>query len=353
MNKEHVKEIYDSLKFHYYDIVYAIVPFIMYASYKAISSYKLYKTIKPDSNKKVLDAPVIESLIDKIEYKENTLKDYVNNFIHVVTENFDDSNLTLLKNNLQTLRIIPASFLSKTTIQGYESFHNVILFKEEENLNAIYHELFHLSSSLSLGDKSYSGFYEYSKSDSFEIGYGLNEGYTQLLTTRYFKDVPKAYVFEMNIAYLLEKLTGTDNLANMYFNANLKSLITFLTKYASYEEVMLFITSLDFIVECETNKKTKRIISRKKVLESISYVIDFLVKVFAVELNEYLSNEDVNNEFIANKINDFCTYIPFDVNVKGITYRIYDPVKISDMIVSHLKNKNCKLVISEDSSRTN
>ena len=349
MNKYDAINAYESLKLSYSSIAYAIVPFIMYASLRAISSYKLYTSLKPNSNKKVLSRPVIEKLIDEIEYKEDKLKEYVDNFINVIVNNFDDKDLTNFKNNIQTVQIEKVKFESKSIIEEYSTFQNTIFYLDEDMLNAIYHELFHLASSVINGSNAYSGFSMYSPKEKVDIGMGLNEGFTQLLTTRFFKDIPKAYMFEMNIALLLEYIVGDKNMASMYLNADLNSLIDYLSKYAKREEIIYFLTCLDFILECETSRKTN-LFPKGKILDSMTYVIDFLIRVFAFKISDEFNKKEIDKEALAKYISSFCSYIPFEVKVKGKVYEVYNAEKVSNMILNNLKISGCKVVISNGES---
>ena len=65
-----------------------------------------------------------------------------------------------------------------------------------------------------------------------EIGRGLNEGYTELLSERYF-NVSATYWFERVFAIQLEKIVGEDFLKENYFNHNLQAIRDKLAEYSS------------------------------------------------------------------------------------------------------------------------
>ena len=78
----------------------------------------------------------------------------------------------------------------------------------------------------------------YSGLSEQNIGIGLNEGYTELLAKRYFdKSNNNGYIFETQIAKLLELIIGQEKMESYYFNANLYGLIEELRKYNNFYSI--------------------------------------------------------------------------------------------------------------------
>jgi hypothetical protein len=121
-----------------------------------------------------------------------------------------------------------------------------------------------MSSTRKVGKLYYCGFAIYDKDKAY--GVGLNEGYTQLMTERYFENdrtlnflrknygvrntknvVGNSYSLQTLIAYKVEQIIGKDKMENLYLNANPYGLRDELMKYASKEEINNFIINLDFL----------------------------------------------------------------------------------------------------------
>ena len=89
------------------------------------------------------------------------------------------------------------------------------------------------------------------------FGDGINEGYTEILTHRYFgknHKLPKAYLLEVRIVEALEKIVGETKLMSCYFKANLKGLVDELEQYTSREEVYKFINYTDVLMYYSRDK---------------------------------------------------------------------------------------------------
>ena len=85
------------------------------------------------------------------------------------------------------------------------------------------------------------------KQDKFKFGYGLNEGYTELLARRYFKSKPnKVYDSQVKVASLIESLfSNPREMEELYLNHDLKGLIKKLCEYMSEEEAISLINNID------------------------------------------------------------------------------------------------------------
>lgn len=107
--------------------------------------------------------------------------------------------------------------------------------------------------------------------NDFKIGEGINQGYTSLLTERYFgngENISNFHQYEKSVAEKLEIIIGQEKMENLYFTANLYGLIGELAKYEREEEILNFIQKVDFINEYLNSKKLisafkKEIIERR------------------------------------------------------------------------------------------
>ena len=108
-------------------------------------------------------------------FNKEKYKEMVSNFEKVLKENFPKELLSTFYNNINDASINKKSIFLLDRYAGlYHSDNNIDLVLDR----AIYHELFHLASSNGISQNV--GFL------TDDVGRGLNEGYTQLMTERYF-----------------------------------------------------------------------------------------------------------------------------------------------------------------------
>ena len=77
----------------------------------------------------------------------------------------------------------------------------------------------------------------------------MTEGYTQLLTDRYFPSdkIGEVYSIDASFAGLLELIIGEEDMSRFYFNSNLKGLIDKLSKYNDVDNIMKFLYWTDYV----------------------------------------------------------------------------------------------------------
>ena len=183
-----------------------------------------------------------------------------------------------------------------------------------------FHEFFHLSTSFysSTLHSFFSGFHF--RDNDFDLGVGINEGYTQLLTERYFKNgVEKTYLYEVEQAKLLEKIIGKDIMEEAYFKSSLNRLIFELEKYNTRENVIKYIENIDFIKNYYSyfgeNKKEENEKSLKtKIIKGYDFLYECLktkLKLLKQNLSdeefkkiiyELKKDKDWPEEYITNKL---------------------------------------------------
>jgi hypothetical protein len=190
-------------------------------------------------------------------------------------------------------------------------------------------------------DKRFCGLSQ--KTEDGWIGKGLNEGYTELLTRRYFpndkkevkkkknkKESPKAYDAHVSICRKLEKIVGKEKMTEFYLTSNLSGLIKELKKYSTNEEISKFIANVD-LMHNYANEYTMFGVSeiKKAVKEITSYLIKTHLRFLQIQINEGRLTEKESykqhKEFVES-IEDyykffFHKYKSYDI--KDI-YKIYD-----------------------------
>lgn len=187
---------------------------IYYTARKPISSnYNLRKDFKiKNTNTASLPIEVVRKF-DDINEEEILKKQFgplIMEFVEVVKEDIPEINLSLFLNNLNTLNSSIKDFKFSRLIFGcktagqYIPEENTIELSENNYSLTIDHELFHASTTVI--DKStgmiYCGFQQITSKNK-QIGEGLNEGYTQYLTEKYFgnkRPLLNSYTYEKRIA---------------------------------------------------------------------------------------------------------------------------------------------------------
>ena len=178
----------------------------------------------------------------------------------------------------------------------YDSNTNQIIFypQEYEKLgedkdtfisSAITHELLHMASSYKKGLIRICGFSQ-TLANSYEIGYGINEGFTEYLNCKYFnqKAVP-AYEPLQNITKIIAEIVGVETMEKLYFQGNLKGLVNELSKYQSEEQ------SLDLIYDIDKAHRELNSETKQQLLETIQNNLS----------NLYIKKQETQQSYIQEK----------------------------------------------------
>lgn len=230
-----------------------------------------------------------------------------------------EENLKLFKRNINSLKIKDNKLLLMFNINAmYNSKSNKITIAKN---SAIEHELFHMASSYYSNDNvEASGFHYKDLNKNEEIGVGINEGYTQMLTKKYF-NCNDQNVYEKEVKYVnyLINLIGRDKMDNLYFNANLGGLVEELSNYSTEFEVFKFIRALDdienrnniniankFLIECDLNKNliegNTRVMSYIKTMENANDLPNADNKNFISKFNDIFTETYKNFESKQNNL---------------------------------------------------
>lgn len=296
----------------------------LYVTKKTIDCYILHRKFKHKNINKVSLPPELKQKYSNIDIEKFTSQQFgsaIIHFAHVMIDKFSSIDLINFYNNLNELKINPTkfglkNFILRTNIIGtYDAQKNLILVDKDNYISSIYHELFHMSSSTYKNGIIYSGFRQSSLEYDDDFGRGINEGYTELLTKRYFGDieeVKKIYKYEVNIADKLEKIVGQEIMEGLYLNANLPGLISKLEKYAPEEEITKFIYDVDYI---NKNIYNKKILPLKKevITNCLRNINEFLLRTYAKKLKNKLDNGALNLDELNKQLKAYISSLGLDI----------------------------------------
>lgn len=273
--------------------------------------------LRPHKNKiikKVKLPPELQVRFNEAEFRgiaSKEIKDAINAFLTLLTNNFPREILTNFYNNIHDIQIHMTDYKLKNIFHKIEfngSFNaktnTIKLNKNDQNYEAVFHELFHMASTVSLDNDIYSGFRQHKTYNSKDdIGVGINEGYTQALTERYFghiEGIKYSYPFETFVACLIEEIIGQDKMAKYYFNANLYGLIDELSKYNLPNNVMKFIYNLDFLNKIPTLPNMGEL-EQDYIIKAIKQIINFLFYTYERKIKKQFNKGLISeNEYIRN-----------------------------------------------------
>lgn len=318
---------------------------IYYTARKPISSnYNLRKDFKiKNVNTASLPVEVVRKF-DDINEEEILKKQFgqlIMEFVEVVKENIPEINLTLFLNNINTLNSSIkdfkfSNFISNGRTAGaYDPEKNTIELSKNNYSLTIDHELFHASSTIvdEATGMIYCGFQQITNKNQ-KIGEGLNEGYTQYLTEKYFgnkRPLLYAYTYEKRIAEIMEIIIGQEQMQTLYFNANLKGLIDCLKQYHSEEEVYKFINTLDFLNK-HIQDKYLLPSSNEIILNGIKFINSFLIQTILRKAITDNTENQISVEEVFNRLVPILTLIPSNVKFNNKSYVTSNDELIKDAI---------------------
>lgn len=318
----------------------------------------------------ILTTTAPEESITEEEMNVNSLleedcSDNIEKFIEVMTIHFSPEDLTRFYNNMDSLNI---KIISKKRFQEisqsttrkilgeYYPTCNAMLLVEEDYNKVIYHKLFHVASSnFDMENRvSFLGFSQSRLEGGNNVGEPLNEGYTELMTNRYFfpSIESKYYKYELRVARQIEEIVGKDKMEKLYLNANLYGLLKELEKYVtSADDIKIFLDNLEYVYR-NYNKKELSHNIRKNIYSLITEIEMFLYetklnKIYITNSNihtkeeymeEFLTQKDAISKIVIEKPNG--TYI---IDYDKITSDVLEKYKNSLLLADHpiLKlNKN-------------
>lgn len=243
--------------------------------------YQKILELEPILGKQEITIDINELTIDE-KYKP-----YIKKFIKKTKADFN------FRNPNETLRTLKVTKLKKSKAKkhgatGYYNFYNNKI--KIYIIDTIYHELFHAFTYHETAKNYFCGFNQ--GNDYLDIANSLNEGYTDLLTKRYF-DIEIAYMMEANIASKIELMLGKEKMRSMNTANDLRGLIEFLSKHSSKQEAIGFITMMDKLDNYDY--ESKKAINLMNILSNylVDVYLNFLAENYSLGI---IDNADVNSE---------------------------------------------------------
>ncbi len=219
---------------------------------------------------------------------------YISKFVDVTRDKFSFKNLDEKLRTLQ-LSVMP---IFSSYILGINGEYDIEKHKIRVSRNidlSIYHELFHAMSSYRLSNKIFGcGFFQ--NNGGLLVGAMLDEGYTDLLSARYF-DSSIAYNISANLALKLETIIGKEQMEFMYSTNDLVNVINFLADYSSLFSAFKFLSLLDKL------KSSYKV--GAKSINILNIISDYLVNIYIELLSEEYLNGKTSQYDVINKLSYF------------------------------------------------
>lgn len=129
--------------------------------------------------------------------------------------------------------------------KNHAVLYNEEKLKTEDSEDLLTHELIHMATTRQKKDHYFCGFKQYN--EKYQLGVGLNEGYTEYLNRKYFSNNKKegSYPKERHLARGLEKIIGQEKMEQLFFASDLYGLVMELSKYAPINEIVRLIDKMD------------------------------------------------------------------------------------------------------------
>lgn len=226
-------------------------------SVKNVKKYKLERENKVENCKVIHESNALKTIRNapKRPIVDKEIIDIVNEAIETLSHEVSPETMEIIKRNLTTVgerKKDIITFCERLNgvggIYNYSS-HSIINLSKDKNAfrKIVSHELMHAASSYNYNGQRGCGFHQKA------AGLGLNEGYTELIAQRYFfKDQPlwssPMYQYQKAIAEITELIVGKERMQELYFQADLKGLISELSKYQEEDKVKQFILDLDTLL---------------------------------------------------------------------------------------------------------
>lgn len=280
------------------------------------TKYKLYKSY----NFKFAD---IKRLDKKFNIQVETS---INDFLKVMLSIFKEEDLPLLFSNLKTLSVKKYKLNDYIFLKNFDAYYssNVNTITIHKNkLNVIYHELFHMASSFYNKDNQmiFTGF-EQNNLFKKGIGKALNEGYTQILTERYFSEkLENVYNIEKSFAQVIEMIVGKEKMQSLYFRADLPGLINEFQNYCNNDEIIKLLNDLDILSKYSNKEKIKNVNDPQILINSYKSAYLILMKCYAH--NFVLNNDQLTNELLYNSFTLFLKHLGDNLVINDVNIQIF------------------------------
>lgn len=271
--------------------------------------------------------------IKKVPLKNKRLKytEDIECFYNIIKKELPYISLENFNTNIYDL-VINEKELPEEIYGRYYTKYNLIELLENDISKSLTHEMLHMSSTIYDGKIEFSGFNQ--KSKDFEIGYGINEGYTSLLDKRYFKEVSNSYLVFQILASFIEQIIGQEKMTKMYFEADLYGLIQELSKYCDENLAYKLVYEIDFLFnDIETNdiddSNKEKLKEHQKAAKKVSEILLVCyINYLKNSLNKGLLEKKKFNELL----HDFIIKLSFSYKVGNHDIKYLTPELFSDVI---------------------
>ena len=274
------------------------------------------------SNKKKIEIKQTPKVVNsgKVKIDNAEVKKFEKRLIHL--KSFNES---FFYYNVSSLKIERNSFLSKIYPGVYDVRKNVIHLSDDYEFP---HELNHMSSTFCDGKDYYSGFSQNGNGD------GLREGYTELLSGRYFNK-KDSYPVEVKIMSNLEKIIGRDKMEHFYYTADLYNLVKELEQYDSKENVLNFINCVDLLSSLIDSYFGCRMYSTilKRCMKKINL---YLLKWYSSKQKRLMENNIISNKECYNNIYRYSKRLVSFRNLEDIKYKVLNKKTIDKKVKEYL-----------------
>lgn len=248
-------------------------------------------------------------LIEPIDIKKLNDNEYSKMFLHFykkLKSLYPKEDLVNLEKNIDKTEIIFKRSLLRKIIayfQDYEIGANydfktrkIKVYNEFES-GTIYHELYHMASHKKDDKDFLCGLSQSLKDGKYDvIGEGINEGYTEVLSKRYFKakyNSSYSYEYLENVARKIELIIGEKTMSHYYLTSDLYSFIMELSKYSSTDETLSFMSSTDYILDYESDDRHTES-SKNRLEDNLKYISEYIIKAYTKKLIIEYKDQDVS-----------------------------------------------------------
>ena len=183
-----------------------------------------------------------------------------------------------------------------------------------------------------------------SKKASFAIGDGLDEGYTQLLSERYFGDVEGVYTYLVKVVGLLEEAVGAEKMTSLYLKADLPELINELKEYASEEEILRFLSALDFVRD-HLMEVAGLPLENALITQSLVTINEFLLKIHIVKAKKMFLQGEGDGEEFSKYLVEYIGKIGRKVTIDKRDYNYLDDKRIKEIFANNLSKEDINKII--------
>lgn len=185
---------------------------------------------------------------DLVDQKKQQYLDLISKFLvkcSLECNNFPIDRVIANLDNVEIIMLDCKPEFKSLEVDGYYDSKGKTIYLSDSKI--FIHEFLHFVSDKSNNKENNCGF-SYSNEEE-KLGYGLNEGYTELLLRQHFNNSDKyksqGYDRFCLIAQELQNLLGKDIMDNIYFNGNTFMIIDELSLYMDKEAAISIIKDTD------------------------------------------------------------------------------------------------------------